>query len=85
MDSWGRWHPGQRGHPEAENMASDDGRTWKPLWPESRALWGMVTTRLRRKGRVYGLENDQEGSQEDLGLWRWSLPKSCLLPGGLGL
>lgn len=48
MDPWRRWHPGPWEHPEMENMVADDGRTWKARWPESRALWEMLTTRLRR-------------------------------------
>lgn len=44
----GRWHPGQRERPEVENTVGDGGRAWKPLWLESRALWEMLTTRLKR-------------------------------------
>lgn len=46
VDSWRRWHPGQRKCPEVENMVGDGGRAW--ILPESRALWKMLTTRLKR-------------------------------------
>lgn len=41
------WILGQREHPEGDNVVGDDRRTGKPLWPESRALWETLTTRLK--------------------------------------
>lgn len=76
MDSWRRRHPGQRKCLEVENTVGDGGRAWRLLWPESRASW-------ETQGRECGLENDQEGSQEDLDLCGRGLPTGCLLPGGL--
>ena len=45
---WRRWHPGQREHPEVENMVGEGERAWKLLWLESRVLREMLTSRLSR-------------------------------------
>lgn len=76
MGSWRRQHPMQRKCLEVEDTVGDGGRAWRLPWPENRELW-------ETQGRECGLENGQEGSQEDLDLCGRGLPTGGLLPGGL--